>query len=137
MEFTVICPNHGPVEVELEDVTSIVFHGAESVDVVFACPKCDTEISISAKMPQMLITTLDLSELLERSAESDEDVAEIVEFINEDGEVEIEAEVRVEYRAAPLSAEEEERIEHYCEYFRRQLRVVDTVERFLEEVDCK
>jgi hypothetical protein len=37
----------------------------------------------------------------------------------------------------PLSEDEERRIEHYCEYFRRQLGRVDTVESFLQEVDAR
>ena len=51
------------------------------------------------------------------------------------GEV-TEEEYRSVFRAAPLSEDEEERIERYCEYFRRQLAGCDTVERFLSEVDA-
>jgi hypothetical protein len=134
MEFSIVCPNDGDVEVSLEDVSSIVFHGFESVDVVFTCPRCGTEVGMSAKIPNMLITTLDLSEMLERSLDGDETVAEIVEIVSQD-EV-TEEEYRSAFRAAPLSEDEEERIERYCEYFRRQLAGCDTVERFLSEVDA-
>ena len=134
MEFSIVCPNDGTVEVSLEDVSSIVFHGFESVDVVFACPRCGTEVGMSAKIPNMLITTLDLSEMLERSLEGDETVAEIVEIVAQ--EEAADAEYAAVFRAAPLSEDEEERIERYCEYFRRQLAGCDTVERFLSEVDA-
>jgi hypothetical protein len=135
MEFSIVCPNDGTVEVSLEDVSSIVFHGFESVDVVFTCPRCGTEVDMSAKIPNMLITTLDLSEMLERSLEGDETVAEIVEIVAQDDSVEADAPAP-QYKAAPLTQDEEERIERYCEYFRRQLAGCDTVERFLSEVDA-
>jgi len=37
MEFALMCPNDGRVELGLESVTAVVFHGAESVEVVFVC----------------------------------------------------------------------------------------------------
>ena len=101
MEFSIVCPNDGTVEVSLEDVSSIVFHGFESVDVVFTCPRCGTEVGMTAKIPNMLITTLDLSEMLERSLEGDETVAEIVEIVSQE-EV-TEEEYRSVFRVAPLS----------------------------------
>ncbi|GAB4281745.1 MAG: hypothetical protein Kow0056_17330 [Coriobacteriia bacterium] len=161
MRFSLICPNDGEVEVGLEDVSSIVFNGVESVDVVFVCPECGTEIRVTAKIPKLLIATLDLTELLERSFEG-EDVEMTgwtcispmrsdqldqldTEPLSDD---EIPPGLRrivlslsgedVVMEAAPeLSEEDEERIEHYCEYFRRQLSRVDTVEAFLHEVDQK
>jgi hypothetical protein len=129
MEFSLICPSDGEVEVGLEDISSIVFNGFESVDVVFVCPVCGTEIRVTAKMPNVLITTLDLSDMLERSLE----VAAQQGFIpdaSEDFQ-----ETRIVASAPDLSEADTERIERYCEYFKRQLHGVDTVEKFLHEVD--
>jgi hypothetical protein len=133
MEFSLICPNDGEVEVGLEDISSIVFNGFESVDVVFVCPECGTEIRVQAKMPNLLITTLDLSDALERSLE----VAAEGGFIPMDEDDVIEAEIVLAAAEPSLSEDDEERIEHYCEYFKRQLARVDTVEAFLHEVDQK
>lgn len=126
MEFSLICPNDGEVEVSLEDISSIVFNGFESVDVLFVCPVCGAEIRVSAKMPNLLITTLDLSGVLERSLEA------VADGDFDDVEFEI-----VAVESAELSEDEEERIERYCEYFHRQLGGVDTVEAFLAEVDAR
>ena len=128
MEFSLDCPNDGAVEMGLEDITSIVFNGFETVDVVFVCPVCGTEIRVSASMPNLLITTLDLADVLERSmgsALSDLDIS-----------TEREETVVVEPGSQALSDDDEERIERYCEYFKRQLAGVDTVEAFLAEVDA-
>jgi hypothetical protein len=126
MEFSLICPNDGSVDLGLEDISSIVFNGFESMEVVFVCPVCGTEIRVSAQMPNVLITMLDLADVLEQSAEA---AAEITFEVDEDGEL-------LPYM--PDSAEvDEDRIERYCEYFKRQLTGVDTVEAFLAEVDAR
>jgi len=134
MEFTISCPTHGKVNVSIEDVTSVVFHGFESIDVLFECPQCGAEISLSAKMPEMLITTLDLQEIAARVGSLDENVAELAELVAE--ELSGDGDLEVEYMMVPLSDESRERIDRYCEYFHRQLEGVDTVEGFLTEVDC-
>ena len=130
MEFTIACPNDGAVEVGLEDVASIVFDGFESVEVVFTCPHCGTEVRVSAKMPNLLITTLDLTGMLEETLGEDETVVALVETEILDD--------RDEAPAVPFEPDDDDgHIEHYCEYFRRQLSGVDTVEAFLQEVDAR
>lgn len=138
MEFSLICPNDGEVEVGLEDISSIVFNGFESVEIVFVCPVCGTEIRVNAKMPNVLITTLDLSDMLERSLELAAEQGFIPDDLEDDDyddyDDEFEPAVAFERKLTP---DEEARIERYCEYFKRQLAGVDTVEKFLHEVDQK
>lgn len=148
MEFSLICPNDGEVEVGLEDIASIVFSGFETVEVLFVCPVCGTEIRVNAKMPNLMITTLDLSSMLERSLEVasvqgflpddfDEDDFDEEDFDDEDFD-EGDLDIRPRVAEAPaLTDEDKARIERYCEYFKRQLLEVDTVEKFLQEVDQK
>ena len=45
MEFTLICPNDGRVELDLEDISTIIFRGPESVEVVFVCPHCGSLVA--------------------------------------------------------------------------------------------
>ena len=126
MEFSLICPNDGTIDVGLEDISSIVFNGFESVEAVFVCPVCGTEIRISAKMPNLLITTLDLTDVLERSMGV---ATEFTFGTDEDDDLVVGVPDAVEV--------DEERIERYCEYFKRQLTRVDTVDAFLAEVDAR
>lgn len=142
MEFSLVCPEDGAVTVGLEDIASIVFNSFESVDVVFVCPECGSEIRVSAKMPNVLITSLDLSEVLERSLEASGEGGFLIISSGEDDDdefddEEFETEERHSAMRESLTSDDEARIERYCEYFKRQLRGVDTVEAFLSEVDAK
>jgi predicted NAD/FAD-binding protein len=126
MEFSVMCPNHGQVDVSIADISSVVVRDGDRVDVVFACPRCGTEIGVSARVPRMLLSTLE--------------EAVVVDEATGEAHVRIQAmlspEARVE--SVPLSApdpEEQERIESYCEYFRRQLASTVTAEAMLGEID--
>ena len=136
MEFSLTCPNDGAIEVGLEDISSIVFNGFENVDVVFVCPECGEEIRVRAKMPNLLITTLDLSETLERTMEQAAEHGFLsIEPVDDDLEEYLDEDVEEMPAAPELSDGDKARIEHYCEYFKRQLDGVDTVEAFLLEAD--
>jgi len=120
VEFSVICPNDGTVEVGLADVTAIVVKGREDVDVVFACPLCGGQVTISVRMPHVLLAAIEA------------DQAELARWIGaaEDSETE-----RAPLPTPRSSAEETARIERYCEYFRRQLADAPDVEAMLEQMD--
>jgi hypothetical protein len=120
VEFSVICPNDGTVEVGLSDVTAIVVKGREDVDVVFACPLCGEQVTVSVRMPHMLLAAIEA------------DQAELARWIGASEEAE--AASAASPAAAP-SADEAARIERYCEYFRRQLADAADVEAMLEEMD--
>lgn len=120
MEFTLMCPNDGQVELGLEDISAIAFRDPESVEVIFICPKCGTSLRAELKVPNMLMAAIEIARL----AEGD-DIAE--------GEVI--AEIRTEFGGTRVERERVE--ESYCEYFRRQLAHVECVEDLLSEIDSR
>jgi hypothetical protein len=120
VEFSVICPNDGTVEVGLADVTAIVVKGREDVDVVFACPLCGEQVTVSVRMPHMLLAAIEA------------DQAELARWIGSADGLGIERAPSPEPRT---SAEDAARIERYCEYFRRQLAEAPDVEAMLEQMD--
>jgi hypothetical protein len=122
VEFSVICPNDGTVEVGLADVTAIVVKGREDVDVVFTCPECGEQVTVSVRMPHVLLAAIEA------------DQAELARWIGAaEGAV-------TDHMSAPTpeprtTAEDAARIERYCEYFRRQLAESPDVEAMLEQMD--
>ena len=120
VEFSVICPNDGTVEVGLADVTAVVVKGREDVDVVFGCPRCGKQVTVSVRMPRVLLAAIEA------------DQAELVRWI---GAAEGAETDRAPASAPPSSAKETTRIERYCEYFRRQLADAPDVDAMLEQMD--
>ena len=126
MEFALMCPNDGRVELGLESVTAVVFHGAESVEVVFVCPHCGTSLRAMLPTPNVL-------------------AAAAMEVVRQMNEVDAEAEDAsiAEHDAPQPRGEREEAVlrereqagEPYCEYFRRQLAHIECVEDFLAETE--
>lgn len=122
MEFSVICPNDGSVEVGLSDVTAIVVKGREDVDVVFACPLCGEQVTVSVRMPHMLLAAIEA------------DQAELARWF---GSAEgLRAAEAPPESPARTSEQDAARIERYCEYFRRQLADAPDVEAMLEQMDA-
>lgn len=126
MEFALVCPNDGRIELGLESVTAVVFHGSESVEVVLTCPHCGATLRALMPTPNVIAAAL-----------------EVVRQLNE---VEGAGEPSIGPDSQGVSAEHsrreaverrsrEEAGEPYCEYFRRQLVRVQCVEDFLAEVD--
>ncbi|MGB4592442.1 MAG: hypothetical protein WBI63_01530 [Coriobacteriia bacterium] len=131
MEFSLICPNDGRIEVGLEDVVSVVFRDSDSCDILFACPTCGETLMASLKVPNILMAAMELARLSEGD-DADDDApgpfSEVqFEFIGTtEPDVEEGAGERVE----------RERIEEsYCEYFRRQLQRVECVDDLLAEIE--
>ena len=124
MEFTLICPNDGRIELGLENMTAIVFRGTESVEVIFECPQCGTSLRAALNVPNLLSAALELAhhgtdgEAVSDARLSSADLPETAERLLED-------------RAVRLTRERQG--EAYCEYFRRQLAHVRCVEDFLAE----
>jgi hypothetical protein len=134
MKFSVLCMTDGAVEVTLDDLNAVVFEGQEDVQLVFSCPVCGEEIRLGVHIPNLYDAASGLAELLEEAQamrSADGEAAFQVFTISHDespgGE-----EPRIE-----LLPDEDPRVEHYVEYFRRQLADCDTVEAFLAEVDEK
>lgn len=122
IRFSVVCQNDGPVEVALTDLSAIVFDGEEEVDLLFMCPSCGEEIRVCMRIPNLFVSALELSEMLSDATEALDSLAEE----RERGR-----------RPRELTDSDRKRIEGYCEYFRRQLAEVDTVDALLAEIDSR
>ena len=119
MEFTLICPNDGRVELDLEDISTIIFRGPESVEVVFVCPQCGSSLRAALRVPNLLVAAMEL--------------ARYAEEMEAGGTPEVHRRVSLETEEPNASsAEHEMRIrreragEPYCEYFRRQLASIES-----------
>ncbi|MHB8050616.1 MAG: hypothetical protein ACYDHQ_05265 [Coriobacteriia bacterium] len=127
VEFALVCPNDGRVALGLESVTAVVFHGTESVEVVFACPHCGATLRALLPTPDVIAAA----------------AMEVVRQLNEvDVDHGLPAGPDVDDVAAERRRREsDERImreragEPYCEYFRRQLAHVECVDDFLAETE--
>lgn len=124
MDFSVICPNDGPVEVGLECVSTIILRGLESVIVILVCPRCGAEIHVSIQLPDLFVAAVEL-EPDGPFVIDDEEVPEYAPF------------GRHLERVAPPTPVEQRRIDRYCEYFRRQLASAGDVDDALAEIDSK
>lgn len=126
MQFVIDCPVDGAVEVSLEDIDTVVLREPERADVIFTCPTCGTEVGITVRIPAFLLSALE--SIAEESGGSSGAAAEIVTFTLS----------AVDSRDSDLdSADSEERVDAYCEYFRRQLAGVDSVDSVLHEIDSE
>lgn len=121
MEFTLICPNDGRLELGLEDISSVVFCGSDSVEVVFECPHCHSSLRAEVRVPNLLGAAMELA----RYAEA-EDAGRMTALDDRVDAMLVEREAG-EAREREATA--------YCEYFRRQLAHVECVEDLLAEFE--
>lgn len=131
MEFTMMCPHDGPVDVGLEDVASVVVRDDESLEVVFACPRCGSDLRILAQVPRMLLA------MLEDSVVVDEATGQRVVSVEGLAARGFLPQAAIVDRPAPRRSGDDASIDRYCEYFRRQLASVDSVDAMLAEIDAK
>lgn len=123
MDFQVICPNDGPVEVGLESISTIILRGFESVIIIFVCPRCGSEINVALQLPDLFVAAVELD--ADGPMAFDDDLFDYTPF------------ARRTERIEPPSPGEQRRIERYCEYFRRQLASADDVDAALAEIDSR
>lgn len=121
MDFQVICPNDGPVEVGLESISTIILRGFESVIIIFVCPRCGSEINVALQLPDLFVAAVELD--ADGPMAFDDDLFDYTPL------------TRRTERIEPPSPGEQRRIERYCEYFRRQLASADDVDAALAEID--
>ncbi len=127
MEFALVCPNDGRIALGLESVTAVVFHGTESVEIVFTCPHCGEPLRALLPTPDVIAAA----------------AMEVVRQLNDvDGLPGVidgpdTADVALERHRRDLESrrKREREGEPYCEYFRRQLARVECVEDFLAETE--
>lgn len=123
MDFSVICPNDGPVEVGLDSISTIIFRGFESVIIIFVCPRCGSEIHVALQLPDLFVAAIELD--AEGPLSFDDDLVEFPPPLPR------------RQRARTPSPVEQKRIDRYCEYFRRQLADADDADAALNEIDSK
>jgi hypothetical protein len=123
MEFSVICPNDGPVEIGLETISTIIFRGLESVIIIFVCPRCGAEIQVAVQLPDLFVAAVELD--TEPLAIDDDIFDEFPPAYSR------------RQRLQPPSPLEQKRIDRYCEYFRRQLADAFDVDDALAEIDSR
>lgn len=125
MEFTLICPTDGRIELGLEDISAVVFSGSDSVQVVFECPHCHASLRAELRVPNLLGAAMELAQYAEDMG--DQPSHEMSSgYFSADDEWGDTAEVR---------AQRERDGEAYCEYFRRQLLAVESVDDLLREFE--
>jgi hypothetical protein len=122
MEFTITCPIDGSITVSLEDIDTVMLRDSEHADITFVCPDCGTEITVSAVVPSFLLAAIEA--LAEENDITGGPFSGMLEIA-------VDAE-----RAPVVSAGENPVTDAYCEYFRRQLAHVDSVEDALHEIDA-
>ena len=131
MEFTLICPNDGRIELGLEDVSAVVFHGSDSVEVVFDCPHCHTSLRTEVRVPNLLGAAMELAQYAEDMAEEDPTPLTRRPLFDD-----VEADsAAVDVLLREERDQRERDGEPYCEYFRRQLDRVECVEDLLAEFE--
>ena len=123
MEFVIECPIDGPVEVSLEDIESVVVREPEQADIVFTCPTCGSEVAVTIRVPSFLLAAIE--SLAEEAGGQAFPLASMVALT-----IEVEGAVDEE---AP--ADNAERDDAYCEYFRRQLQSITCVDDMLAQID--
>lgn len=129
VEFRLICPTDGSVDLGLEDISAVVFHGADSVDVVFECPHCSASLRAELRVPNLLGAAIELAQYAEDASEQS------IEMPSRTPEgIETLFTVPAEDDRAER-AERERDGEAYCEYFRRQLATIETAEDLLREFE--
>jgi hypothetical protein len=132
MEFSMMCPNDGIVDVGLENVASIVVRDDETLEVVFACPRCGADLKVIAQVPKMLLATLEDAVVVDEA--TGEHTVSIDGLVRR-GLLPPEAAVIARQPARPET--DEAMIDRYCEYFRRQLASAGSVDAMLAEIDSK
>lgn len=126
MEFTITCPIDGSVDVSLEDIDTVVLREPERADITFVCPHCGTDITVSAVIPSFLLAAI-------------EALADEPDAVPSSGMVVISShEIAEEPVSSPDSLDlDDPMTDAYCEYFRRQLEQIGSVEEALEEIDSR
>lgn len=122
MEFTIECPVDGAVEVGLEDIDTVVLREAERADITFVCPQCGTAITVTAIVPAFLLAAIEA--LAEDAGETRGTGFVVVGHA-------------VHHAERVLTPTDESHADAYCEYFRRQLHAVESVDAALDEIDSK
>lgn len=130
MQFVITCPVDGPIEVTVEDIDTVVLREPEEAEVIFACPECGSEISVTVRIPSFLMAAIEAM-----AADNDSYVAPLASLVAMAAEADARSDREIGAKPLVVEVAEDERIDAYCEYFRRQLADVADVEDALRELD--
>lgn len=135
MEFVITCPVDGPVEVSLEDVDTVVLREPEQADIMFTCPECGTEVQVTVRIPSFLMAAI------EAMAEDDGGrvgpLARMMALAVEiEGAEDVESDAP-DARTVTADVRDDDSFDAYCEYFRRQLDEVETVDDVMRYIGCE
>ncbi len=122
MEFTITCPNDGPVDVSIEDVDTVVLQEPERAEIVFSCPRCGEPITVQIVIPSFLMAAI---EAMAEDGDGRPPIAGLVALVSQDA-IEIEE----------PTLEDDPVIDAYCEYFHRQLDEVVSGDDAISEIDA-
>jgi len=117
VEFSLICPVDGLVDLGLEHIAAVVLHDPDAVDVVFTCPHCGETLQATLRVPNLMNAAMQLASHIEQVA------------------VDPDLEVAPGDLSADRASLQNPHEDSYCEYFRRQLAHVESVEDLLAEID--
>lgn len=130
MEFVITCPVDGPVEVSLEDVDTVVLREPEEAEIVFTCPECGSEVSVMVRIPSFLMAAIEA--MAEDSGGHVAPLASMMAMA-----VEIEGREEAVRDSLEPDTSDDEAFDAYCEYFRRQLSEVETVDDIMRYIGCE
>ncbi|MDP2299335.1 MAG: hypothetical protein U1E08_06210 [Coriobacteriia bacterium] len=130
MEFTLLCPTDGRIDLGLEDISAVVFRGPESVEVVFECPHCGSTLRAALHVPNLMLAAMELARYAEELGGDARDAVVSLESRDAQGRSVEDRETEANERMARERAGEP-----YCEYFRRQLAGIECVEDLLAEIE--
>lgn len=130
MEFVITCPVDGQVEVSLEDVDTVVLREPEEAEIVFTCPECGSEVSVMVRIPSFLMAAIEA--MAEDSGGHVAPLASMMAMA-----VEIEGREETVRDALEPDTRDDEAFDAYCEYFRRQLSEVETVDDIMRYIGCE
>jgi hypothetical protein len=130
MEFTVVCPIDGSVEVGLEDIDNVVLRESDRADITFVCPHCGSEIMVTAIVPAFLLAAME-------ALADDSDAVEVSGLVVVSSEDVAGSEEAEASEPVLVIEDDDPRLEAYCEYFRRQLGKIESVDDALCEIDAK
>lgn len=116
-----MCPIDGSVDVGFEDIDSVIVRDTDRADLTFVCPHCGTAITVTAIIPSFLLAAME-------ALSDDPEAAATTGLVVVSG-----AEPQTE--ADTVIDSDDPRFEAYCEYFRRQLQGVESVDDALAEID--
>lgn len=126
MEFSITCPIDGSVDVSLEDIETVVLKEQDRADITFLCPHCGTQIMVTAVVPSFLLSAIEALAL-----ETQPITGSTVPMGLDDDETDFVGTLEV------VDTEDDSRFDAYCEYFRRQLEHVGSVDDALHEMDSR